>query len=41
MRNGKLIEEGSPANIITKYCTNTLEEAFLTLCSRQQANQVL
>lgn len=41
MRNGKLIEEGSPQEILSKYNVNTLETAFLTLCHSREINQVL
>lgn len=40
MRNGKLIEEGSPQNILCKYNTNSLESAFLRLCYNREINQV-
>lgn len=40
MRNGVLIEEGSPQHILDKYETDTLESAFLTLCCKRDANAV-
>ncbi|VVC25930.1 Hypothetical protein CINCED_3A000710 [Cinara cedri] len=40
IRNGILVEEGSPQNIITKYRRNTLEEAFLSLCCSQETNEI-
>lgn len=41
MRNGVLIEEGSPQYILSKYETESLESAFLTLCSYQDTNKVI
>lgn len=41
MRNGLLVEEGSPQEILTKYSTATLEAAFLTLCCNQNMIEVL
>lgn len=38
MRNGVLVEEGSPQEIIFKYEADSLESAFLTLCSHQDSN---
>jgi len=38
MRNGVLVEEGSPQEIIFKYEADSLESAFLTLCSYQDSN---
>ncbi|KAF0762245.1 ABC transporter G family member 23-like [Aphis craccivora] len=35
MRNGLIIEEGPPQDILVKYGTDTLEAAFLTLCCNQ------
>lgn len=40
MRNGQIIEEGSPQYILLKYDTDTLEAAFLTLCCNQENNKV-
>lgn len=40
MRNGVLVEEGSPQYILSKYDTESLESAFLTLCSDQETNKV-
>ncbi|XP_022175207.1 ABC transporter G family member 23-like [Myzus persicae] len=37
MRNGLIIEEGPPQDILVKYGTDTLESAFLTLCCNQRA----
>ncbi|XP_060879231.1 ABC transporter G family member 23-like isoform X2 [Metopolophium dirhodum] len=39
MRNGVLVEEGAPKDIISKYGADSLESAFLTLCSKQDANE--
>lgn len=39
MRNGVLVEEGAPEDIISKYGADSLETAFLTLCSNQDANK--
>jgi len=36
MRNGLIIEEGPPQDILVKYGTDTLESAFLTLCCNQR-----
>ncbi|CAI6347958.1 unnamed protein product [Macrosiphum euphorbiae] len=36
MRNGLIIEEGPPQDILIKYGTDTLESAFLTLCCNQR-----
>lgn len=36
MRNGVLIEEGTPQDILTKYETDSLESAFLLLCYKQE-----
>lgn len=41
MRNGKIIEEGSPQNILVKYGVDTLEVAFLKLCCNKEENQVI
>lgn len=40
MRNGVLVEEGSPRYILSKYGTESLESAFLTICSDQEINKV-
>lgn len=40
MRNGKIIEEGSPRNILNKHGADTLEAVFLKLCCNQEDNQV-
>lgn len=40
MRNGKLIEEGAPADILSKHNVDTLESAFLSLCYNREENQV-
>lgn len=40
MRNGVLIEEGSPRDILIKQNTTSLEEAFLVLSSSQKFNKV-
>lgn len=34
MRNGKLVENGPPGDILLKYNTNSLESAFLTICCK-------
>eukprot|EP00102_Acyrthosiphon_pisum_P025305 XP_016662515.1 PREDICTED: ABC transporter G family member 23-like isoform X2 [Acyrthosiphon pisum] len=39
MRNGVLVEEGAPEHIISKYGADSLESAFLTLCSNQDVNE--
>lgn len=36
MRNGILIEEASPQDLMAKQNTNSLEEAFLSLSRSQQ-----
>lgn len=36
MRNGILLEEGMPQEILTKHGTDTLETAFLILCCNQK-----
>lgn len=41
MRNGLLVEEESPREILFKYSTNTLEAAFLALCCNQKMIKVL
>lgn len=41
MRNGLLVEEGSPREILSKYSTATLEAAFLALCCDQKIIEVL
>lgn len=41
MRNGILVEEGNPRDILIKYNTESLESAFLTLCYDQDSNKVL
>lgn len=41
MRNGLLVEEGSPREILNKYSADTLEAAFLTLCCNQEIVEVL
>lgn len=40
MRNGVLIEEGEPCNILTKYETDSLESAFLSVCCKQEEHKV-
>lgn len=40
MRNGVLIEESSPQDLLAKENTNSLEEAFLSLSRRQQYGTV-
>lgn len=40
MRNGVLIEESSPQDLLAKENTNSLEEAFLSLSRRQQYGRV-
>ncbi|XP_025415785.1 ABC transporter G family member 23-like [Sipha flava] len=40
MRNGVLIEEASPEELLIKQNTNSLEEAFLSLSSIQQFNKL-
>jgi len=39
MRNGVLLEEGAPKDIISKYGSDSLESVFLTLCSYQDTNE--
>ncbi|VVC27530.1 Hypothetical protein CINCED_3A011626, partial [Cinara cedri] len=41
MRNGVLVEEGSPQFILAKYNTDTLESAFLKLCCNQNENHIV
>lgn len=41
MRNGVLISESSPQDLLVKQNANTLEEAFLSLCSSQQFDKVI
>lgn len=41
MRNGILLAEESPRNIMEKYQCDTLEEAFLKLCTKQESQQKL
>lgn len=41
MRNGVLIKEASPEDLLTQENTNSLEEAFLSLSRRQIVNQVI
>jgi hypothetical protein len=40
MRNGVIIEEKSPQDILTKCNTDSLESAFLELCCNQDKNEV-
>lgn len=40
MRNGILVEEGPPQQILAKYNTDTLEECFLIACCKQDTNNV-
>lgn len=40
MRNGILVEEGAPQDIISKYEADSLESAFLTLCAYQDTNEL-
>lgn len=40
MRNGVLVEEAAPQDIISKYGADSMESAFLTLCSYQDTNEV-
>ncbi|XP_060841435.1 ABC transporter G family member 23-like isoform X1 [Rhopalosiphum padi] len=39
MRNGVLVDEGSPQEIMFKYEADSLESAFLKLCSYQDSNE--
>ncbi|XP_029343800.1 ABC transporter G family member 23-like isoform X2 [Acyrthosiphon pisum] len=39
MRNGVLISESSPQDLLVKQNANSLEEAFLSLCSSQQFDE--
>jgi len=41
MRNGILVEEGSPRDILTKYGADSLEASFLILCRAKKTNEVL
>lgn len=41
MRNGVLVEEGSPQDILIKYNKDSLESAFLTLCYNQDTEKVM
>lgn len=41
MRNGVIAEEGSPQDIISKFNTDSLENAFLSVCYNQERQQVL
>lgn len=41
MRNGVLIEEASPQDLLAKENTNSLEEAFLSLSRNQNIKKVL
>ena len=36
MRNGKLLAEESPSYLLKTYRLNTLEQVFLTLCTRDE-----
>lgn len=38
MRNGVLLAEDSPSNILSMYRTEKLEDAFLQMCLEQQTN---
>ena len=38
MRNGTLLAEDSPSNIITRFQVESLEEAFLQLSLKQESN---
>lgn len=40
MRNGVLIAEDSPANLLAKYHAETLDEVFLSLCQSQDNKSV-
>jgi len=40
MRNGVLISESSPRDLLVKQNASSLEEAFLSLCSSQQFDEV-
>lgn len=40
MRNGLIVEEESPQQMLTKYETQSLEECFLKACCNQQTNEV-
>jgi len=35
MRNGRLLAEKSPIELMDEYDTNSLEDVFLTLCKRE------
>ncbi|VVC43845.1 Hypothetical protein CINCED_3A004789 [Cinara cedri] len=41
MRNGVLLEEGPPVDILLKYNTGTLESAFLTICCKEEDNNMV
>lgn len=40
MRNGVLVGEDSPNNLILKQNSSTLEEAFVSLCCIQESGKV-
>lgn len=39
MRNGKLLAEEPPINLIEKCCCDNLEDVFLQLSERQEAHE--
>jgi len=41
MRNGVLISETSPQNLLVQQNANSLEEAFLSLSSSQEFDEVI
>lgn len=41
MRNGEIVKEGSPQDIMSDYNTDSLESAFLVICCNQGTNEVL
>lgn len=40
MRNGVLLDEDSPRNLLEKYDCDTMEHAFLKLCNSQENNEL-
>lgn len=41
MRNGSVIEEGSPQDILVKYESDSLDSAFVRLCYKQEQEVIL
>ena len=40
LREGKIVDRGSPADLITRYGRNTLEEVFLDIARHRRSGRI-